>query len=79
MIDRLQPYLYTVAVASRLRKVTVNLPADLVDDAVRITAKGLTPTIIEGLHELQRRAKRSALRQLRGKIRFQLDLDATRR
>jgi hypothetical protein len=65
--------------ASRLRKVTVNLPADLVDDAIRITAKGLTPTIIEGLHEIQRRAKRSALRQLRGKIRIDLDLAAARR
>lgn len=65
--------------AMRLRKITVNLPADLLDDAVRITAKGITPTIVEGLHELQRRAKRSALRQLRGKVRFQLDLETTRR
>ena len=65
--------------ASRLRKVTVNLPADLVDEAIRITAKGLTPTIIAGLQELQRRAKRSALRQLRGKIRLELDLETTRR
>ncbi len=78
-LDRPEPYAYTGLVASRLRKVTVNLPADLVDDAVRITAKGLTPTIIEGLHELQRRAKRSALRQLRGKVRFELDLETTRR
>jgi hypothetical protein len=59
--------------------VTVNLPADLINDAVRITDKGLTATIIEGLQELQRRAKRSALRQLRGKVRFGLDLETTRR
>jgi hypothetical protein len=64
---------------AKVRKVTVNLPADLLEDAVRITAKGITPTIVEGLHELRRREKRSALRQLRGKVRFQLDLDATRR
>ena len=68
-----------VHVASRLRKVTVNLPADLLEDAVRITAKGLTPTIVEGLQEIQRRAKRSALRELRGKVRFELDLETTRR
>lgn len=78
-IDRQKPYTYTGIMSSRLRKVTVNLPADLVDDAVRITARGLTPTIVEGLHELQRRAKRSALRQLRGKVRFELDLETTRR
>ena len=65
--------------ASRLRKVTVNLPADLVDDAIRITTEGLTATIIAGLQELQRRAKRSALRQLRGKVRVELDLETTRR
>lgn len=64
---------------AKVRKVTVNLPADLLEDAVRITAKGITPTIVEGLHELKRRDKRSALRQLRGKVRFQLDLDASRR
>lgn len=64
---------------AKVRKVTVNLPADLLEDALRITAKGITPTIVEGLHELKRRDKRSALRQLRGKVRFQLDLDASRR
>lgn len=68
-----------LAVASRLRKVTVNLPADLLDDAVRITAKGLSSTIVEGLQEIQRRAKRSALRELRGKVGFELDLETTRR
>jgi hypothetical protein len=65
--------------SSRLRKVTVNIPADTLDAAVRVTGKGITPTIVEGLHELERRAKRSALRTLRGKVRFQLDLEETRR
>lgn len=62
-----------------LRKVTVNIPAETLENATRITGKGVTPTIIEGLEELERRAKRSALRALRGKIRFELDLAATRR
>jgi len=68
-----------VSMATRLRKVTVNLPGDLLDEAIRITAKGITPTIVEGLHEIQRRAKRSALQRLRGKVAFALDLDTTRR
>jgi len=51
----------------RLRKVTVNIPAQILENATRLTGKGITPTIIEGLHELERRAKRSALRGLRGK------------
>jgi hypothetical protein len=63
----------------RLRKVTVNLPAKSLENAMRITGKGLTPTLIEGLAEIERRAKRSALRGLKGKVRFELDLDETRR
>ena len=63
----------------RLKKVTVNLPVRTLENATRITGKGITPTIIEGLLELERRAKRSALRGLKGKVRFELDLEETRR
>jgi len=63
----------------RLKKVTVNLPARTLENAIKITGKGITPTIVEGLHELERRAKRSALRALKGRIRFALDLEETRR
>ena len=65
--------------ARRLRKVTVNIPAETLETATRITGKGITPTIIEGLQELERRERRSALRALRGKVRFELDLAGTRR
>jgi hypothetical protein len=64
---------------ARLRKVTVNIPAETLEAAIRVTGKGITPTIVEGLQEIERRAKRSALRALRGKIRFDLDLEETRR
>jgi len=47
------------------KKVTVNLPTDVLERAQKITGRGITPTIIEGLRELERRAQRSALRQLR--------------
>ena len=57
----------------------MNLPADTLETAIQITGKGITPTIIEGLEELERRARRSALRSLRGKVRFELDLAKTRR
>jgi hypothetical protein len=70
---------YTARMSAKLRKVTVNLPADALQRAVAITGKGITPTIVEGLQEIERRAKRSALRRLRGKVRFALDLEATRR
>ena len=65
--------------SARLRKVTVNIPAATLENATRLTGKGITPTIIEGLREIERRSKRSALRALRGKVRFELDLEETRR
>jgi hypothetical protein len=63
----------------RTRKITVNVPARVLENAVKVTGKGVTLTVIEGLEELDRRAKRSALRALRGKVKFELDLGDTRR
>lgn len=68
-----------MTMSKAIRKVTVNLPAKALDAAMRVTGKGLTPTLIEALGELERRSKRSALRGLRGKVRFELDLEESRR
>jgi hypothetical protein len=64
---------------ARFRKITVNVPAETLENATKITGKGITPTIVAGLHELERKAKRSALRHLKGKIRLDIDLESTRR
>lgn len=63
----------------RLKKVTANIPLETLENATRLTGKGITLTLIEGLREIERRAKRSALRALRGKVRFELDIEETRR
>jgi hypothetical protein len=63
----------------KLKKVTVNLPEDVLAHAQRVTGKGITSTVIEGLEALERRSMRSALLDLRGKVRFELDLERTRR
>jgi len=65
--------------AEKLKKVTVNLPEGTLSRAMIATGRGITPTIVEALEELDRRAHRSALRDLRGKVRFDLDLVRTRR
>jgi hypothetical protein len=62
-----------------VRKVTVNLPAKLLERARETTGLGITETIVKGLQELERGKQRSALRQLRGRIRLELDLDKTRK
>ena len=79
IIDHLLPYHYTVSMGEPVRKVTVNLPADVLTRAQELTGKGITGTLVEGLLEIQRRQKRSALRRLRGRIRVNLDLEETRR
>lgn len=65
--------------SAQTRKVTVNLPEDALDRAMRITGKGITDTLIDGLREIERRRDRSALRKMRGRVRFELDLERTRR
>ena len=62
-----------------LKKVTANLPLELLQRAQRVTGKGITPTLIEALEDLERREQRSALRRLKGKVAIALDLDTTRR
>ena len=64
---------------SAVRKITVNLPSETLARAQRLTGKGVTATIVDALAALERQEKRSALRSLRGKIAFDLDLEKTRR
>ncbi len=60
------------------RRITANLPADLLDDAMRVTGKGITATIVDGLLRVRRsRAFRRAM-ALKGTIRLDVDLEASR-
>jgi hypothetical protein len=65
--------------AEPIKKITANLPAKLLERAQATTGLGITETLVAGLEELERSRKRSALRALRGKVRFDLDLEKTRR
>jgi len=64
---------------SAAQKVTANLPRDLLERAQRVTSKGVTATLVAALEALERESKRTGLRKLRGKIRFDLDLEASRK
>jgi hypothetical protein len=60
------------------RRVTVNLPGDLLREAEQVTGRGITETLVEGLKLLaQRRAYTKAL-ELRGKLHLDIDLDVSR-
>jgi hypothetical protein len=64
---------------SNAHKITVSVPDDLLAAGRRITGQGVTATIVEALRELQKREQRSALRRLKGRVTFDLDLGASRR
>lgn len=60
------------------RRITANLPGELLDEATRVTGKGITETIVAGL-ELVRRSRAYAKAQaLRGHVHLNVDLEAAR-
>jgi hypothetical protein len=63
---------------STARKVTVQLPADLVDRAQRSSGKNLTATICDGLKLVAAGPAYEELRRLKGRVRFSIDLRSLR-
>jgi hypothetical protein len=61
------------------RRITANIPAKLLKQAQEATGLGITATVIAGLEALASARNGSALRMLRGKVGFELDLAKTRR
>ncbi len=61
-----------------MRRITANLPDNLLRDAMRATGKGITETLIEGLERLRRASAFQKAMALKGKIRLDIDLDQSR-
>lgn len=60
------------------RRITANLPGELLDAAQEVTGKGITETLIEGLEQVKRRRFYERALKLRGKVRLDIDLEETR-
>ena len=60
------------------RRITANLPGDLLDDAMKVTGKGITETLVEGLKLVRRTRAYEKAMALRGKIHLDVDLDVSR-
>jgi len=61
-----------------VRRITVDLPGDLLDAALEVSGKGVTETLVEALELIRRRRFYSRALALHGKIRLELDLDEAR-
>ena len=60
------------------RRITANLPAGLLEEAMEVTGKGITETLIDGLTRVRRsRAYRKAV-ALKGRLVVTVDLEESR-
>ncbi len=57
------------------RKITVEIPANLLEKAQRASGNGITQTVREGLQLVAASGAYARLRQLRGKVHFTRTLD----
>ncbi len=60
------------------RKITVHVPADLLDKAQETTGGGITATVRQGLQLVAATDTYRRLRKLRGKVKLSVDLDRLR-
>ena len=62
----------------KLKKLTIQLPNDLLTRATQATGEGITPTIRRGLELVAAGGAYRSLRAFKGKVKLQLDLESLR-
>lgn len=60
------------------RKITLEVPEDLLERALAASGEGITRTVRRGLELVAAGRAYDELRQLRGKVRLAIDLEALR-
>lgn len=61
------------------QKITAHIPINLLQEAQAATGKGITETIKIALSQLAHAGAYEALRKMRGKVRFSIDLKDLRK
>ena len=64
--------------STKLKKLTLQVPDDLLTRATQATGEGITPTIRRGLELVAASAAYRDLRALKGKVKLQLNLTKLR-
>jgi hypothetical protein len=67
-----------VNISIMTRRITANLPETLLADAMKVTKKGITETIVEALQMVRRSNACESAMALKGKIRLDVDLEESR-
>ena len=60
------------------RRVTANLPVELLDAAMEATGEGITETLTVGLRWVRRSRAYPKAMALKGRLRLRVDLDTSR-
>lgn len=60
------------------KKITIEVPADILRKAQEVSGKGITATVRAALERLASRDAYDAIRRLRGSVEFTEDLDSIR-
>ena len=60
------------------KRITANLPGELLARAMKVTRKGITETLVEGLRQVRRRSAYEKAMALRGKIKLDVNLEESR-
>ncbi len=63
---------------SEVRRITANLPSELLEEAMETSGKGITETLVEGLRLVRASAAYEKAMALKGKLDLQIDLDVSR-
>ena len=63
---------------TRARRITANLPHQLLEDAMKATQKGITETLVEGLRLVRRAHVYEKAMAMKGRIRLHVDLEESR-
>lgn len=61
-----------------IKRVTANLPEDVLREAMEVTGEGITETLVAGLRQIRRSGAYSTAMALKGKIRLNIDLERSR-
>ena len=63
---------------SAYRKITLLVPTDLLEEALKVGGDNLTQTVRKGLQLIAARDAYNEIRKMRGKVKFSLSLDEMR-
>lgn len=68
----------SIMVMTEIRRVTANLPENLLQEAMKVTRQGITETLVTGLELVRNSGAYQTAMALKGKIKLDINLERSR-